>query len=431
MKKPVKIGILTAIAAVAIAGAVFFLQPPTGAEIPSVFVHGYNGWGSYDEKYDEVPYWGTTTIDIRELFEIWDQDVYMASVGPDSSAWDRACELYAEITGTRVDYGAAHSEQCGHERFGRDYSDRPLIPDFTWDEKHPVNLIGHSFGGTTVRVLLDLLADGAPEEVAATGDETSPLFTGGHAGMVFSLSTIASPHNGTTLIDCLLQTKEKSEAKFPQKSAYDAYLDQFGLYSDENTTEESATAAMKEIGFYKHYDSAINDMSVDRACAMNADIELQPGVYYFCYYGCRTEVDSSGNSVSKDNMCKYLQGHADLMGSYTGKTKGRYFSGYDDARVKVTVPPQELDEEWQPNDGTVNTMSAYCPYHLDGSGERIYDAHVEYSGSGAVEPGVWNILPMFDQDHYGFIGGIYSEEYDTVRQFYYDMHNRLDELKVE
>ena len=38
--------------------------------------------------------------------------------------------------------------------------------------------------------------------------------------------------------------------------------------------------------------------------------------------------------------------------------------------------------------------------------------------------------PVFDEDHYGFIGGIYSEDIRDVRQIYQDMHDRLDALKV-
>lgn len=100
MKKHFHIILIAALICIVAGGAYYFLRPVTGADIPSVFIHGYSGWGQYDEKYEKLPYWGLTqTQDIREMFERWDQDVYMPSVGPQSSAWDRACEVYAEITG--------------------------------------------------------------------------------------------------------------------------------------------------------------------------------------------------------------------------------------------------------------------------------------------------------------------------------------------
>lgn len=130
-------------------------------------------------------------------------------------------------------------------------------------------------------------------------------------------------------------------------------------------------------------------------------------------------------------MCRYLKDQATIIGSYSGKTAGSYSVGCGDAKETFKVPVQSLDAEWQPNDGTVNVVSAYCPYHLDADGNRVYDAHADYSGTDAAEPGVWNILPEFDEDHYGFIGGIYSEDIEVVRQIYKDMHERLAALKVQ
>ena len=78
--------------------------------------------------------------------------------------------------GTRVDYGKEHSERCGHDRFGKDFSKKRLIPD--WSAKEKINLLGHSFGGVTVRLLAELMANGSAEErkVTAKG-EISELLT--------------------------------------------------------------------------------------------------------------------------------------------------------------------------------------------------------------------------------------------------------------
>ncbi len=85
---------------------------------PMIFVHGMFGWGA-DEGIDKkLPYWGATTGNLMEFLQESGYECYSVSVGPLSSAWDRACEMYARIMGTTVDYGKAHAEKFGHRRFG-------------------------------------------------------------------------------------------------------------------------------------------------------------------------------------------------------------------------------------------------------------------------------------------------------------------------
>lgn len=60
-----------------------------------------------------------------------------------------------------------------------------------------VNFIGHSFGGVSARMLTELLINGSEEERAATDpSDLSLLFKGGNTGLVHSITTLASPHNG-------------------------------------------------------------------------------------------------------------------------------------------------------------------------------------------------------------------------------------------
>ncbi|MBP5304647.1 MAG: hypothetical protein J6Z02_02255, partial [Lachnospiraceae bacterium] len=99
-------------------------------DIKYIYVHGLSGWGSYDTQNDFIPYWGLTGGSVIRHMNNLGYDSYAASVDPTGSAWDRACELYAQLTGTRVDYGAAHSEKAGHPRFGRDFSKEPLVKNF-------------------------------------------------------------------------------------------------------------------------------------------------------------------------------------------------------------------------------------------------------------------------------------------------------------
>ena len=129
-----------------------------------VFVHGLSGWGHYDSRNRFFPYWGMKNGSLMEQLQKQGFKVYDASVAPQGSAWDRTCELYAQLTGTVTDYGLEHSARCGHPRFGRDFSKEPLIS--TWNSQNKINLLGHSFGGVTVRLLAHLMAQGSEAERA-------------------------------------------------------------------------------------------------------------------------------------------------------------------------------------------------------------------------------------------------------------------------
>ena len=167
---------------------------------PFIFVHGMFGWGMDEGLDKKFPYWGATTGNLMDFLAENDYEGYALSVGPVSSAWDRACEIYARLMGTTVDYGKAHSARHNHRRFGRTY-DKPLFEGGVSSERK-IHLIGHSHGGITVRLLLHLLTDGDPEERAASGpDDISGLFTGGKGDWVQSITCICTPHNGTVSFD--------------------------------------------------------------------------------------------------------------------------------------------------------------------------------------------------------------------------------------
>ena len=87
---------------------------PSSKDDPVVFVHGLMGWGQRDKINRIMPYWGMTTGSLPDYLATQGYETYAASVGPISSAWDRACELYAQLVGTRTDYGVKHSQDFGH-----------------------------------------------------------------------------------------------------------------------------------------------------------------------------------------------------------------------------------------------------------------------------------------------------------------------------
>ena len=163
-----------------------------------VFIHGWLGWG--ENKMLGLRAWGGPFLSIRGLFEKTDYDTIELGVGPLSSNWDRAAEAYYQLKGGCVDYGLAHSKKHGHKRFGVCY--KAKFPKWGDTESDNIHLIGHSLGGLTSRLLIELLHDGNKEELEADYSNQkpiSPLYTGGKTDWIKSVNTVATGHNGTPL----------------------------------------------------------------------------------------------------------------------------------------------------------------------------------------------------------------------------------------
>ncbi|MGG2946331.1 lipase, partial [Geobacillus stearothermophilus] len=166
-------------------------------DAPIVLLHGFTGWGR--EEMFGFKYWGGVRGDIEQWLNDNGYRTYTLAVGPLSSNWDRACEAYAQLVGGTVDYGAAHAAKHGHARFGRTYPG--LLPELKRGGR--VHIIAHSQGGQTARMLVSLLENGSQEEREYAKEHNvslSPLFEGGHR-FVLSVTTIATPHDGTTLVN--------------------------------------------------------------------------------------------------------------------------------------------------------------------------------------------------------------------------------------
>ena len=347
-----------------------------------VFCHGLSGWGSYDKQNKYLPYWGMRTGDLMEYLNSQGFNCVSASVAPQGSAWDRACELYAQLTGGVVDYGKEHSERCKHERFGTDYSENPLIEK--WDSENKINLLGHSFGGATVRLMCELLANGSEAETKATEkDDISPLFTGGKADYINSITALASPHNGTTAYDI----DHEEEAG----SAYQNFLSNIMAGS----TEPEADGRVD-------YDFANYDMYIDNALELNSKIETLKNVYYFSV-PCNASVKQKDGTYLPDEekMEAMFVRSSILMGKHTETTPKGF----------------EVDETWFMNDGLVNTVSAYAPFEAP---QKEYE-------EGNVERGIWNIMPTYDGDHLSLQGGLTIK--NEVKEYYVNHLEMINSLE--
>ena len=401
---------------------------------PTVFVHGLLGWGARDALYRAVPYWGLAAGDVLGYLNACGYDCRAASVGIISSAWDRACELYAELTGGTADYGIAHAQRFGHARFGTAYPN-PLVPD--WGADRPVDLVGHSFGGATARLLAQLLAHGCPEEVQAAeaaGEAPSPLFTGGKAGWVHALVAIAAPHDGSTFLNVQPDAANALSTLFlgaaralgisAFKGVYDFRLDQFGIRKDDNETFAQALDRVLRSDFLSHNDNAFLDLTIDKSLEINKGIEIQPNVYYFSYAGDQTSADPlTGNhyptvsAIPSNGMSALMMPGSINMGKYCDKyTAGGIY----------------IDRSWLPNDGLVNTVSALYPTTTDKNTTECLkrdgtQGWINYDGYSDItfRPGIWYVMPVTRADHMQFVGGIANKSVIETHLFY---RNLMDDI---
>lgn len=347
-----------------------------------IFVHGLSGWGSYDSTNKFLKYWGMFGGDLLKYLDEQGFDCYAASVDPQGSAWDRACELYAQLTGTVVDYGKEHSERCNHERFGTDYTDKPLIDK--WDADNKINLLGHSFGGATVRMLADLMADGSEAEQSVTDkNELSDLFTGGKADWIYSIVALAAPHNGTTAYNADDDVEEET-SKIQNLMS--------NMVSKFTATKEDGRA---------DFDYAAYDMYIDNALELNEELQTLDDVYYFSY-PCSSAVKNNDGTYSpnEDITESTFIKSAIKMGKFTGETDGGYI----------------IDESWLDNDGLVNTISATAPFNAP---SKEFD-------KDNIQKGEWNIMPVYEGDHMSLQGGLMKK--NDVKEFYVDLLTMINNL---
>lgn len=353
-------------------------------EYANVFVHGLSGWGSYDWYYKLMPYWGVLGGDLMQYLNARGFECYSASVGGTESAWDRACELYAQLTGTVTDYGEEHSARCNHDRYGEDYTGRALIDE--WNDEEKINLFGHSFGGATVRIFAEIMANGSAAEREASGDDVSDFFKGGKADWIYSVTTLAAPHNGTTAVD----VRDEILADLMNSTI-----------AEIGTVAVIGIASLPVLDGRDTDDSAVYDMAIDNAMALNENISTLENVYYFSYACSATEPDENGYYVPIDGAIEGIYSAAAArMGCYTGTTEAGYV----------------IDEKWFENDGLVNTYSALAP---------IGAPSVQYN-SEKVTTGVWNVMPVYKADHMSLQGGMTVN--NNVRIFYIDLLSMINSL---
>lgn len=359
-----------------------------GNKYPIILLHGFAGWGR--DELGGVRYWGGFHGDWQEDLEKQGYDVRTAVVGPLSSNWDRACELYAYIKGGTVNYGKNHAKVHGHNATGRTFPGIfPQWGEVINGEVQKIHIIAHSMGGPTARMLAQLLAEGT-EGAPIQEDPTShDLFAGGKS-WIQSISTVAAPHQGTTLadgVDLFGDTVENLVAAVVAtidafgdgfSKLYDVKLDQWGLGARKDG--ESLRAYIKRAFSSPALKNAGKDLCVYSMSSIGNREELtwvktRPDVFYYSF--TNRDTFRLGRVVLPRPLSMFLplQPVSVLLGSSFTLNRG-------------------YSNEWQHNDGAVNTAS------MKSDGKSIVVEGVAQSVAGR-----WHHVGFFSTlDHEAVVG---------------------------
>jgi triacylglycerol lipase len=344
-----------------------------------VLVHGVLGFGPDEHPLGSFLYWGGYgNIAAHMTVYHGPHTIFTAQVGAIASNWDRAAELYAQIKGGCVDYGAHHVARYGYpgqqqKPPGKCWAadpannpeNHPLAFYPQWDAAHPLHMIGHSQGGTTIRALIQLLEHGSPD-----GDEGGgELYKGGKVGWIRSVVTISAPHDGTTLRDAVLDVLPNLRS--PLRDILDNELAHWELAPD-GAREFNRWALTSPSVYY--FSIATLATEAGAWCCNGTDRLLAP-------------VQNAQFQYPRADMIPYFKLFAGewIVGSLAQPGMGSYTQNAP-GRVRI-------DSAWFPNDGVVNTVSMRAP---SGHPVRDYD--------GKAERGIWLFLGTYrGYDHFDIL----------------------------
>lgn len=381
---------------------------------PVIFVHGILGFGP--EELGPLRYWGSAFQIPSPLPR------YEASLGPLSSAHDRACELAAQIKGTVVDYGEDHATEAGHARFGRDFSGRGFAPD--WDEAHPVHLVGHSLGAPTIRCLQHLLA-------------LDFWRWGSNHRWVSSISSISGSLNGSTAtyffgVDETTGRLPKESGIVPILAAievaayatggildaiYDLDLSHWGFVRGSDESLFDFFMRLSVSGFFWGTDNAAYTLSLQGAYEDNEKFRTFADTYYFAYVTEQsTQSWLTGWLYPEPLMSPALL----AVSTYIGRKRWH----------PAPIPTAGFgSSDWWENDGLVSTYSQIYP-HTSGShavgGEISAETPVTH-----FEPGQWYTQWVRKMDHLDICISPQLSQIGRQKRFYMTLYYRLAALELQ
>ena len=332
------------------------------------------GWGK--NELDDFFYWGGK-FDLEEHLIENGYEVYTLSVGPVSSNWDRAIEAYYQIKGGQVDYGKGHSEKYNIIQKPNKKNFDGLYPE--WNEQNPVHIIGHSQGGQTARMLEYILNNELPLE-------ESYLLQEKQKNWIKSVTTISTPHNGTTIAPIIQNFFPNIQSTIiwldiiSPKMYFDFDLDQWSLSRIENESLINYIQRIKKSPIKDTKNFSYWDLSVEGSKHFNTLYQTDPKTFYFTF------------ATTNNNQPKL-----------------RY-----SIQSNLMHNNKNFSRAWKENDGLVNTISMIGPENAK-----------KKDFNGEPEKGIWQFIGKVYLDHNEIIGHNVNQAKLDVVKFLFMNHCKL------
>jgi triacylglycerol lipase len=226
--------------------------------------------------------------------------------------------------------------------------------------------------------------------------EDSPLLANNYKGWIKSITTISTPHNGTTLVPIMLDVFPFSLNLAPWFGSidnkaidqlYSFDLEHWGLEKRFDESFDSFVSRLLESELNNPKNLCSWELSVEGANEFNQLYEEDIGVYYFSFITTATKQKNNSLSHKPDSvMSLHLWPTSLLMGNYR----------------------DVIDSSWYENDGVVNSVSMSHPF---GSNRLYFD--------GTPITGVWQSLDAINADHQSIIGhGVSKKENINIFALY-------------
>ena len=228
-------------------------------------------------------------------------------------------------------------------------------------------------GGQTARMLDYLLTQEIYIDENYVFKRTIKFIGESHNGMIRSITSIATPHNGTTLTEIVTKTIPFIQyfigvAGVIGTDFYNFDLEQWNFSRRKFEPWSSYVNRMRKHIAWDTKNISAWDLSLDGAKEINSFLQVSPDIYYFSI------VISTTSKREKESYHDPNE-ESSILIQIRSKLLGSMESYWSDG--------SKTDTLWYENDGVVNTISMYGPT----TGKNGADPIVKYDKADVIKPG--------------------------------------------